>query len=171
VSPRDPQQRSSTPWQLLVRELSAFGVVGASCFVLDVALFQVLYASVGLDAVLAKLVSTVVSTTVAFVGHRYWSFAHRARTGVRREYSLFVAVNAVTLLLSLAVVWVVHHPLGQDSALVLQLANVGSIAAGTAIRFLSYRRWVFLHQDRAAGRGRPAVVPTGTGEAAGSLAG
>ena len=150
----------------LVRELSAFGVVGAVCFLIDVGLFQLLYAHAGLDAVLAKLLSTLVAMTVAYVGHRYWSFSHRARTGVRREYLLFAAVNAVTLLLGLAVVAFVRYPLGQEAALVLQAANIGSIALGTLIRFLSYRRWIFpAHAEPApAGEGlsrSSEVAPAG----------
>ncbi|GAB3357434.1 GtrA family protein [Modestobacter lapidis] len=159
-------RRVGSTGRLLLKELSAFGVVGLACFVLDIGLFQLLYAQVGLDAVTAKLLSTIVATTAAFIGHRYWSFAHRARTGVRREYALFLVVNGLTLLLGLAVVAVVHHPLGQDSALVLQLANVGSIGLGTAIRYFSYRRWVFpapAHVDAAlsAPAGRP---PAAAGE-------
>ena len=136
-------QRLRSSWRQLLKELSAFGVVGASCFVLDVSLFQLLYAVVGTGAILAKLCSTLVSTTAAYLGHRYWSFSHRARTGLRREYLLFVAVNGVTLAMGLAIVWFVRYPLGQESALVLQAANVASICLGTVIRYLSYRTWVF----------------------------
>jgi putative flippase GtrA len=143
-------RRLDSTWRLLIKELGAFGVVGAACFVLDVGLFQLLYAHVGVGAVTSKLLSTLVSMTVAYVAHRQWSFSHRARTGVRREYLVFALVNGATLLLSLAVVALVRYPLGQESALVLQLANVGSIAAGTAIRFLSYRRWVFVAHDHPA---------------------
>ena len=103
----------------------------------------VLYAVAGVDAVVAKLLATLVSMTAAYVGHRYWSFAHRARTGVRREYLLFAAVNGVTLCMGLAIVAIVRYPLGQESALVLQAANIGSICLGTVIRYLSYRTWVF----------------------------
>jgi putative flippase GtrA len=135
--------RTGTTWRLLLKELSAFGIVGGVCFVIDIALFQLLYAHVHLGAVTAKTLSTLVSMTVAYVAHRYWSFSHRARTGVRREYLLFAVVNGVTLLLNVGVVAFVRYPLGQESALVLQLANVASIAVGTVIRYLSYRRWVF----------------------------
>jgi putative flippase GtrA len=130
-------------WHRLARELSAFGIVGAACFLLDVGLFQLLYTSAGLDAVTAKLVATLVSMTVAYAGHRYWSFSARARTGVRREYVRFALINAVTLLMGLAIVGFVRHGLEQDSALVLQVANIASIVIGTVVRYLSYRRWVF----------------------------
>ena len=150
---RPAASRLSRTWRLLVKEISAFGVVGAVCFVLDVGLFQVLYVHAGVDAVLAKLISTLVSTTAAYFGHRHWSFSHRARTGLRREYTLFVVINGITLLLGLFIVWLVRYPLGQDGALVLQAANVGSIALGTVLRFLAYRRWVFLDPSH------PAVAP------------
>ena len=133
--------------RLILKELSAFGVVGAVCFVIDVALFQVLYAHVGLGAVTAKVLSTLVSMTVAYFAHRYWSFSHRARTGLRREYLLFSVINVTTLALNVGVVAFVRYPLGQESALVLQVANVAGIAAGTVIRYLSYRQWVFPAHD------------------------
>ena len=132
---------------LLLKELGAFGVVGAVCFVLQIACFQLLYAHLGVGAVRSNLIATVVSMTAAYVGHRYWSFSHRTRSSVRREYVLFAAINGVTLLLGLAVVAFVHHTLGQDSPLVLQLANIASIVLGTAIRFASYRRWVFTEPE------------------------
>ncbi|MGY2080205.1 GtrA family protein [Modestobacter sp. SYSU DS0657] len=142
--------RPSAALRRLVKELSAFGVVGLVCFVIDIGGFQLLYAHAGLGAVTAKLLSTVLSMSVAYVAHRYWSFAHRARTGVRREYLIFALVNGVTLLLSLGVVAFVRYPLGQDGPLELQVANVGAIAVGTVIRFLSYRRWVFVAPDHPA---------------------
>jgi putative flippase GtrA len=36
-----------------------------------------------------------------------------------------------------------RYVLDQTSPLVLQVANIIGIAAGTVIRYLSYRRWVF----------------------------
>ncbi len=137
------QSRTGTTWRLLFKELGAFGVVGGVCFVLDIALFQLLYAHLGVGAVTSKFIASTVSMTVAYFAHRYWSFSHRARTGLRREYLLFVVVNGVTLLLGLAIVALVRYPLGQESALVLQAANIASIAVGTVVRYLSYRAWVF----------------------------
>ncbi|MCZ2823754.1 MULTISPECIES: GtrA family protein [unclassified Modestobacter] len=143
-SPRDLLSGVSATASLLGKELGAFGVVGAICFLIQVGCFQLLYAHLGVGAVTSNAAATVISMTAAYVGHRYWSFSHRARSGVAREYLLFAAINGVTLLLGLAVVAVVRYPLGQDSALVLQVANVCSIVLGTVIRYLAYRRWVFL---------------------------
>jgi putative flippase GtrA len=137
-------------WRIAIKELSAFGIVGAVCFAIDLALFQVLYAHLGLGAVTSKLVSTLISMTAAYFAHRHWSFAHRARTGIRREYTLFFVVNGLTLLLGLAIVAGVRYPLGQEGALALQVANVVSTAIGTLIRFASYRTWVFVSTQAPA---------------------
>jgi putative flippase GtrA len=140
--------------RLLIKELSAFGVVGAGGVLLQVGSFQLLYAHLGVGAVTSNALATVVSMTGAYLGHRYWSFSHRTRSGVAREYLVFAAINGLTLLLGLAVTAVVRYPLGQDSALVLQVANLGSIGLGTVIRYLGYRRWVFTAAPTA-----PAAVP------------
>jgi putative flippase GtrA len=136
-------RRLGYTYRQLVRELGAFGVVGLCCFLIDIGLFQLLYGVLGTAPVLAKLASMLVSMTVAFLGHRYWSFAHRARTSLRREYLSFAAVNGLALLLGVTVMWFVHGPLAQDSTLVLQGANIASIALGTMLRYVCYRTWVF----------------------------
>jgi putative flippase GtrA len=136
-------QRVGRSGRLLIKELGAFGVVGVFSFLLDIAVFQLLYANLGVGAVTSKFLATVLSMTVAYFGHRYWSFSHRARTGVRREYLLFVMINGSTLLLGMAVVALVRYPLGQDDALILQAANIASIVLSTALRYVAYRRWVF----------------------------
>ena len=146
----------------LVKELGAFGVVGFICFLIDVALFQVLYAQADLGAVTSKFLATAVSMTVAYVGHRYWSFSHRARPGLRQEYVRFAAINGVTLLMGLGIVAFVRYGLDQESALVLQAANVGSIALGTLVRYLSYRQWVFPSHDTVAERELARVASTPT---------
>ncbi|MGY1644406.1 GtrA family protein [Geodermatophilus sp. SYSU D00703] len=144
-----PRLRSS--WRLLAKEVGAFGVVGVVCFFVDVGTFQLLYAHLGIGAVTAKVVATVVGMTLAYFGHRHWSFSHRARTGVRREYLLFAVINGSTLLLGAAIIALVRYPLGQDDAAVLQVANVGSIVLSTLVRYLAYRRWVFPAHEAGAG--------------------
>jgi putative flippase GtrA len=146
----DLRTRARRSWRLVVKELSAFGVVGAGCFLVDLGLFQLLYVSAGTGPVVAKLSATLVAMTLAYAGHRYWSFSHRAWTGLRREYGVFFLVNGSTMALGLTAVGVAHHLLGVDGVLALQAVNVGSIAVGTLIRFVAYRRWVFVAQDAPA---------------------
>jgi putative flippase GtrA len=143
--------RLRSRWREALREVGAFGVVGVVCFFVDVGVFQLLYAHLGVGAVTAKVVATLVGMTLAYFGHRHWSFSHRARTGVRREYLLFAVINGSTLVLGAAIVALVRYPLGQDDAVVLQAANIGSIVLSTVVRYLAYRRWVFpAHHGTAA---------------------
>ena len=142
--------RLGTTWRLRLKELSAFGIVGAVCFVLQVATFQLLYAHWGVGAVTSNVLANVVSMTVAYFAHRYWSFSHRARTIMAREYVLFAAINGVTVLLGIGLVALVRYPLHQQGALMLQAANVASIVLGTAVRYLGYRQWVFPAQDKVS---------------------
>ncbi|WP_448626986.1 GtrA family protein [Geodermatophilus sp. URMC 64] len=129
--------------RLLLKEIGAFGVVGAVAFVVDVGLFQILYAEAGVGAVTAKVASTLAGMSVAYLGHRFWSFAHREHERPGRQSLVFVLINCATLLLGAGIVALVRYPLGQESVLVVQIANITSIALGSVIRFLGYRRWVF----------------------------
>lgn len=153
------RQALSGTGRLLLRELSAFGTVGALAFAVDLGMFQLLYANVGLGAVTSKLCATLVSVTVAYVGHRFWSFAHRDSTRTGRGYLLFALINGFTLTLGLAAVALVRYPLGQEGALVLQLTNVTAIALGTVIRYFAYRRWVFPAYGDGKGPARRDAEP------------
>lgn len=134
----------------LVRELMKFGVVGSVALVVDIGVFNlVLHAA---DKPLtAKTVSTVLATTVAYAGNRTWTFRRRSKSTVRREYALFFALNAVGLLIALTCLWVSHYLLDFTSRLADNIAaNVIGLGLGTAFRFWSYRRYVWLHPDQVA---------------------
>ena len=92
----------------------------------------------------AKVCSTVVSATNAFLLNRHWSFKHRARTSLRREYGLFVVLNAVGLGIALLCLSISHYVLGFESRLADNLAANGvGLVLGTTFRFWSYRRFVW----------------------------
>ncbi len=127
----------------LVRELMKFGVVGGFAFVVDVGLFNLLLHATD-KPLTSKTISTVVATTVAYLGNRHWTFRRRSRSGVRREYTLFFLLNGVGLLISLACLAISHYLLNFTGRLADNIAaNVVGLALGTAFRFWSYRRWVF----------------------------
>lgn len=133
-------------WRVLLKEVSAFGMIGACALVIDLGLFALL-APYG--AVKAKIVSATVSTTFAYFGNRYLSFSHRARTSIGRETAFFFGINAITLVFSAVCIAVFVYPLhyGHNSATVFAV-NVVTIGLGTLFRFWAYKRFVFLHPDR-----------------------
>ena len=84
-------------WRILLKEISAFGMVGALALVIDVSIFAWLSPH---GALKAKALSTAVSTTFAYFGNRHLSFSHRARTSIGRETSFFFGINLITLVFS-----------------------------------------------------------------------
>jgi putative flippase GtrA len=132
----------------LLREVSKFGTVGGIAFLIDVAVFNVLL-QVGLETLLAKTVSTVIATTVAFLGNRFWTWRHRAHDHMARQYTMFFVLNAIGLGIALCCLAISHYGLGQIWP-ALQSTTADNIsgqligtAAGTLFRFWSYRRFVF----------------------------
>lgn len=127
----------------VVREFMKFGIVGSVAFLVDVSLFNVLRAATD-EPLTSKTISTVIATTIAYLGNRYWTFRHRRRTRMRTEYVLFFILNGVGLLIALTCLAVSHYLLGFTSTLSDNIAANGvGLALGTTFRFWSYRRWVF----------------------------
>jgi putative flippase GtrA len=142
-------------------ELAKFGTVGALAFVVDVAIFN-LVLHLSNKPLTSKIVSTLVAATLAFILNRAWSFRHRERTSVHREYSMFFILNAVGLLIAVSCLGLSHYVLGLDSKLADNIsANGIGVALGTLFRFWSYRRYVWMAPaavEEAAIDGDPAAV-------------
>ena len=134
----------------LFSELAKFGTVGAISFLVDLAVFNaVLHV---LDKPLtAKVISTLFSATNAFLLNRAWSFKHRQRTSVRREYGLFFVLNVIGLAIALTCLAVSHYLLGFESRLADNIAANGvGLVLGTLFRFWSYRRFVWAAPEDVA---------------------
>ncbi len=142
---------------LLYREVMKFLAVGGVGYVVDVTLFNLLrYGGTDGQGLLydqpltAKVASGAIATLVTYAGNRLWTFRHRARTGVAREYSLFFLLNAVGVGIGVATLGFSHYVLGLQSPLADNIsANVVGVILGSGFRFWSYRKWVFreIHHD------------------------
>jgi putative flippase GtrA len=135
-----------TSWRVLFKELTAFGAIGALALVIDVGVFTWLAPH---GAVKAKIISTTLSTAFAYVGNRYLSFSHRARTSIARETAFFFGINLITLAFSAGCIALFVYPLGYGhDSLTVFMVNIATIGIGTLFRFWAYKRFVFLHPDR-----------------------
>jgi putative flippase GtrA len=143
LSLRDRLRNTS---RILVKEIAAFGAVGIAALVIDLGIFKWLADG---GALKAKCISTVVSTTFAYFGNRYFSFSHRARQTLGRETGFFFGINLLTLVFSELIIAVFVYPFHQaHGGTVVFVVNIATIGLGTIFRFWAYKRFVFLHPDK-----------------------
>jgi putative flippase GtrA len=155
---RGLRARIGTPWHILLKELSAFGVVGLVNLLVDIGLFNALHFGAGVGPLTSKVMSTATATTSAYFMNRHWSFSHRARTGLAREYTMFFLLNGIALVMGLLVLGVTRYGLGLTDKLSINIANLVGIGFGTVFRFWSYKRWVFPSQPRTVAAEQPAAA-------------
>jgi putative flippase GtrA len=136
-------------------QLGKFGAVGLVGLVVDIAVFNILRATV-LDpahvqggSLIAKVISTALAILVNYLGNRYWTFGETRRNQLLRESIEFVLVSVGGMLIALGCLWFSHYVLGFTSALADNIAgNVVGLVLGTLFRFAFYRYWVF-HPSRS----------------------
>lgn len=136
----------------LLSELGKFGLVGFLSLGVDLVVFNVVLAVLPHKPLTAKVVSTVLSATNAYVLNRHWSFKKRTRQhALGRELVLFMLLNAIGLLIALSCLAVSHYALGFESRLADNVAANGfGLVLGTAFRFWSYRRFVWVRPAQAS---------------------
>jgi putative flippase GtrA len=157
-----PPQDAATPGKLrslydrfqhLIHELGKFGVVGGTAFAIDTIVFGALLGA-GVETVIAKTLATVVSATAAFIGNRFWTWRHRARSALHREYVLYFVFNLIGLGITLAVLGLSHYALGSvwpvfaTPAADLIFGQLIGNALATIFRFWTYRRFVFIAEPQ-----------------------
>jgi putative flippase GtrA len=148
----------------LGQEATGFAAVGAVALAVDIGGYNALVHLSGttwLDEqpLVAKTVSVTASTTVAYIGNRFWTYRHRPRGRLAREYTLFLLLSAIALAIALGCLAFSRYVLDLSSPLADNVAANGvGLALGSLFRFLTYRRWVFQHPppDRHGGNSATA---------------
>lgn len=145
----------------LIHELFKFGTIGVLASIVTLAVSNLLWHFVGLGPLTGSVIATVIATVIAFLGNRFWTFRHRDRTGLAREYFLFFVFNGIGLLIQLLCLGFTVYTLKLDGFWARNISNnVIGLGLGTLFRYWSYRKWVFLPPSE------PAVDPhTGLPEA------
>src|SRR3954468_21118399 len=128
----------------LAPEALAFGVIGAANTALYLA---ITYVALPIGAVKATVLATVITTTLAYLANRYWTYRHHARSALRREYTLFFAFNLIGMFIQSGPVAVAkygfHLNESHHTRLIRAITLFGAGVA-TIFRFCSYRTFVFL---------------------------
>jgi putative flippase GtrA len=128
----------------LAPEAIAFGVIGAGNTLLYMA---ITWAALPIGAVKASVVATVVTTTLAYLANRYWTYRNHTRTALKREYTLFFGFNLVGMIIQSGAVAIGKYGFGlsedKDKYAFMGVTLIGIVIA-TVFRFWAYRTFVFL---------------------------
>jgi putative flippase GtrA len=136
-------------FETLIHEIAKFGVVGAFNYVVDVGLFNLLLTQ-GLHhkPLTAKAISTVVAATSSYFMNRHWTWRHRARRGLAREYGMFIVLSAIALVITLGCLAFGEYVLHEHSLLARNIwGNIVGVALAMIWRFWSFKRWVFIETE------------------------
>jgi len=128
----------------LAPEAIAFAVIGAGNTLLYMA---ITWAALPIGAVKASVLATLITTTLAYVANRYWTYRHHTRTALRREYTLFFGFNLVGMVIQSGAIAIGKYGFGlteeHDEYAFLGVTLLGVVVA-TIFRFWAYRTFVFL---------------------------
>ena len=149
----------------LYREVAKFGLVGASGFVVNLGVFNVITGVLGWPPVRAGVLATAVAILTNYLGLRYFTYRDRdqdTRMRRRKEMGLFLFFSAIGLVIENGVLYVTTYGLGLDGTLATNVCKFFGIGVATLFRFWSYRTWVF----RAVVRRPEHPAPVARGGAA-----
>jgi dolichol-phosphate mannosyltransferase len=126
--------RKSHNWVQLVR----FGMVGASGYVVNLAVFAFCLHAIGIDYRVSAVIAWIVSVLNNFWLNRHWTFrakqAHPVGQGVR-----FFAVSLV----SFGFTYLVLIGLVEGVGMTKVLAQAIAVATGTPLNFVGQKLWSF----------------------------
>jgi putative flippase GtrA len=131
-----------------LRDLFRFLAVGGAGFIVDFLVFNALrYPDGGVlehKPITARVIAVVAATFVTYLGNRHWTWAHRSRVAMHREYVLFFVLNGVGMAIGLLCLAISHYVFGLTSPLADNISSyVVGLPLGTLFRFWSYQRFVF----------------------------
>ncbi|WP_205863586.1 GtrA family protein [Planosporangium mesophilum] len=149
--------------QHVAPEAIAFAAIGLGNLVLYFLIFNAL---IFIGAVKATIIATLVTTYLAYLANRHWTYKDRPRRAMRREYTLFFAVNMVGLLMQSAGTGLLKYGFGmseRQDRLAFNITTTVCICAATLFRFWTYRTFVFKDEPATtkvvAPEPAPAIAP------------
>lgn len=135
----------------LAAEAFKFLTVGGLGYIVDVGLSNVLAYGLGSippllegSPIKAKIVSTIISMAVVWMGNRLWTYGDRTTGSNLRGISLFIAVNMAGMIITVIPLGVTWYLLDMRDQLTYNIStNIIGVGLAMIFRFYAYRTWVF----------------------------
>ena len=142
----------------LAGEAFKFLTVGGLGYIVDVGLSNVLAYGLGpvpalLDGspIKAKIVSTIISMVVVWLGNKLWTYGDRTTDSNLRGILLFIAVIVAGMIISVIPLGVTWYLLDMHDQLTYNIStNIIGVGLAMIFRFYAYRTWVFKEAAPAA---------------------
>ena len=138
-------------WDLFLKEVLKFGIVGALAFVVNATVTLLLMNTWFQDEghAKAKFIAGVVATLFSWIVNRLWTFRHKRQENKFREAIQFAVVNLIGIGVESGCVMFTFYVLGLTSkeASFVSGTIVGTVL-GTIVRYFAYRYWVYGGQQR-----------------------
>lgn len=125
----------------LIEQFLKFGVVGAIAFLIDYGVLMLLSQVIGMDPVISASISFVVSVVFNYVASMHYVFTRRDDISRRREFTIFVILSAIGLVINEIIMVIGVNVLG-DSALMVTITKLVATAIVMAWNFVSRKKWL-----------------------------
>ncbi|WP_269929214.1 GtrA family protein [Kocuria massiliensis] len=133
-------------WNLFLKEVLKFGIVGALAFVVNAGVTLLLMNTVfeAEGHVKAKFIAGIVATIFSWIVNRLWTFRDKRQQNKLREAVQFAVVNLIGIGVESGCVLFTFYVLGMTSkeASFISGTIIGTIL-GTIVRYFAYRFWVY----------------------------
>jgi putative flippase GtrA len=132
------REKLTTPANWL--QLVQFGLVGASGFVVNFAVYAACVKALGLHYLVAAVGAWSVAVTNNFFWNRHWTFRHRRDAShYALQWMRFIVVSAAALAPNLLILRLLVESGGMDKI----VAQVIAVCLVTPVSFLGNRLWSF----------------------------
>ena len=125
----------------LIEQFLKFGVVGAIAFLIDYGVLMLLSQVIGMDPVISASISFVVSVVFNYVASMHYVFTRRDDISRRREFTIFVILSAIGLVINEIIMVIGVNVLG-DSALMVTITKLVATAIVMVWNFVSRKKWL-----------------------------
>lgn len=125
----------------LIEQFLKFGVVGAIAFLIDYGVLMLLSQVIGMDPVISASISFVVSVVFNYVASMHYVFTRRDDISRRREFTIFVILSAIGLVINEIIMAIGVNVLG-DSALMVTITKLVATAIVMVWNFVSRKKWL-----------------------------
>ena len=125
----------------LIEQFLKFGVVGTIAFLIDYGVLMLLSQVIGMDPVISASISFVVSVVFNYVASMHYVFTRRDDISRRREFTIFVILSAIGLVINEIIMVIGVNVLG-DSALMVTITKLVATAIVMVWNFVSRKKWL-----------------------------